>query len=64
MLKFQLNFQEAERMYRQILETRRRVLGDDHPKTLKGMKNLYWVLRYQGKEEAHTMNPEAWEAIE
>ena len=40
---------EAEKMYRQTLELKKEVLGDDHPDTLGSMNNLALVFRQQGK---------------
>jgi non-specific serine/threonine protein kinase/serine/threonine-protein kinase len=40
---------EAEKLYRQTLEIRRRTLGPDHPDTLASMMNLGNILNQQGQ---------------
>jgi hypothetical protein len=40
---------EAKPLYRDALEGRRRVLGNDHPNTLTSMNNLAVLLKAQGK---------------
>jgi eukaryotic-like serine/threonine-protein kinase len=42
-------YAEAEPLYRQTLEMRRRVLGAEHPDTLQSMSNLAIVWNYQGE---------------
>ena len=55
-------YAEAERMYRQALELKKKVLGQEHPSTLDSMDNLALVLRRQGKyEEAERMHRQALE---
>ena len=44
-------YDEAERLYRESLEVRRRVLGPEHPDTLNSMKNLIKVYKAWGKPE-------------
>jgi Tetratricopeptide repeat len=39
-------------MYRQVLESKEKVLGKEHPKALKSMDDLASVLDIQGKHEA------------
>ncbi len=52
-------YMEAERMHRQQLRVRRRVLGDEHPSTLASANNLTASLLYQGKyAEAETISRE------
>ncbi len=47
---------EAERYFREALETQRRVLGDDHPSTLRSMNELGRLLHRQGRlDQAETM---------
>jgi len=49
-------YREAELMYRQALDLKEKVLGEEHPSTLDSMNNLAEVLRHQGKyEEAEQM---------
>jgi tetratricopeptide (TPR) repeat protein len=43
---------EAEELLVQVLEIRKRALGDEHPETLMAMDNLATVLGCQGKYEA------------
>ncbi|WP_262285512.1 tetratricopeptide repeat protein [Micromonospora sp. MA102] len=43
---------EAVRIYREVLNRRRLLLGDDHPQTLASMNNLAVVLQNQGDLEA------------
>ena len=42
---------EAEPLVRQVLETRRRVLGEDHPDTLRSKNNLAVLLEQTGRRE-------------
>jgi tetratricopeptide (TPR) repeat protein len=50
-------YEEAERMHRQTLELREKVLGEDHLDTLASMNNLASVLNSQGKyKEAEQMH--------
>lgn len=48
-LNYQGNYDEAERMHRQALEGREKVLGKKHLDTLSSMDNMALVLVYQGK---------------
>ena len=58
-------YQEAERMYRQALELKEKVLSQEHPDTLASMNNLAVVLDKQGKyEEAEQMYRQALELKE
>jgi tetratricopeptide (TPR) repeat protein len=45
----QAKYAQAEALFRQALETRRRVLGPEHPSTLNSIFNLALVYRAQGK---------------
>jgi tetratricopeptide (TPR) repeat protein len=50
-------YQEAEVMHRQVLQSREKVLGPEHPDTLVSVSNLGSVLKRQGKyEEAEVMH--------
>jgi hypothetical protein len=40
---------EAEQMYRQTLQLREKVLGEEHPSTLTSVNNFAVVLNSQGK---------------
>ena len=43
-------------MQEKVLESRQRVLGEDHPNTLTSMNNLAWTLYAQGNlSEAREM---------
>ena len=42
-------YAEAERIQREVLDVRRRVLGDEHPDTLNSASNLATSLSGQGK---------------
>jgi Flp pilus assembly protein TadD len=58
-LESQGNYEEAERMHREALGLRRKVLGDEHPSTLTSMNNLASVLESQGNyEEAERIHRE------
>ena len=51
---------EAEPLFREALEARRRTLGDSHPDTLNSIDNLASLLRDQGKlNEAEPLYREA-----
>ncbi|KAH8707189.1 hypothetical protein GQ44DRAFT_628856, partial [Phaeosphaeriaceae sp. PMI808] len=39
---------EAEQLDVQVMETSKRVLGDEHPSTLTSMNNLAFTLKHQG----------------
>lgn len=39
----------AKELFVQVMETRKRVLGQEHPDTLNSMANLAWTLRSQEK---------------
>ncbi|KAF2735904.1 hypothetical protein EJ04DRAFT_433983, partial [Polyplosphaeria fusca] len=41
-------WKEAEQLGVQVMETRKRVLGDEHPNTLISMNNLAFTLKEQG----------------
>jgi Tetratricopeptide repeat len=48
---------EAEEIHRQTLKLYTKVLGAEHPSTLRSMNNLVDALRQQGKhEEAENMH--------
>jgi non-specific serine/threonine protein kinase/serine/threonine-protein kinase len=49
LLKSMGRLAEAERYYREALEGRRRVLGDDHPRTLQSLNNMGGLLAAMGK---------------
>ena len=54
--KGQGRYAEAERIIRQVLGVRRRVLGEEHPETLTSANNLASSLAHQGKHaEAEEM---------
>jgi tetratricopeptide (TPR) repeat protein len=56
---------EAEAMYRQVLELREKILGPKHPDTLTTVNDLGSVLSRQGKlEEAEAMYQQVLEARE
>ncbi|CAN9082589.1 unnamed protein product [Alternaria alternata] len=42
-------YEEAEELEVQVLQTRKRVLSDEHPHTLTSMNNLAATYRYQGR---------------
>jgi hypothetical protein len=42
-------WQEAEELEVQVMETRKRVLGQEHPDTLTGMCNLAFTWKFQGR---------------
>lgn len=53
-------YNEAERSFEQVMETRKRVLGQHHPDTLNSVNDLAFVLRHQGKyKEAENMSRRA-----
>jgi tetratricopeptide (TPR) repeat protein len=55
----------AEQMEQEALESRRELLGEEHPDTLTSMSNLALVLRRQGKyNEAEEMNRRTLELTE
>ena len=49
LLKTQGKLGEAEPLYREALDGRRRTLGDSHPSTLTSINNLAGLLQAQGK---------------
>ena len=51
---------EAEQLYRQVLEVRERVLGPEHPDTLKTKHNLADTLQDQGKLQDTTCSHIEW----
>jgi tetratricopeptide (TPR) repeat protein len=58
-------YKRAEELYMQVMESRRRVLGSEHPDTLASVDNLGSVLESQGKyEEAEAMHRRALEGSE
>ncbi|USP80990.1 hypothetical protein yc1106_08264 [Curvularia clavata] len=58
-------YKRAEELYIQVMESRRRVLGNHHPDTLASINNLGLVLLSQGKyDEAEVINRRALEARE
>jgi hypothetical protein len=55
-------YTEAEKMHRQTLEMRVKVLGPEHPETLTSINELAWVLIMQGKYlEAEQMHRQTLE---
>ena len=44
-------WKEAEELEAQVMETRKRVLGQEHPSTLSSMNNLAWTWKYQGRHD-------------
>jgi Tetratricopeptide repeat len=44
---YQGQWKEAEELEVQVMETRKRVLGQEHPDTLISMNNLPWTLKCQ-----------------
>ncbi|MCI0360045.1 MAG: serine/threonine-protein kinase, partial [Planctomycetaceae bacterium] len=50
-LYWQAKYPEAERLYREVLEIRKRSFGPEHPATLNAIGNLVLVLDAQGKQE-------------
>jgi hypothetical protein len=48
-LCYQGKYAQAERIEREVLGTRRRILGEEHPDTLQSADNLAWSLSRQGK---------------
>jgi tetratricopeptide (TPR) repeat protein len=50
-------YNEAEELFEQVMETRKRVLGDEHPDTLASMANLASTYWNQGRwKEAEELN--------
>jgi hypothetical protein len=45
-------WKEAEELEVQVIETRKRVLGEKHPDTLTSMNNLAFTFKAQGRDEA------------
>src|SRR5256886_17626362 len=43
-------WKEAEELEVQVIETRKRVLGQEHPDTLTSMNNLAWTWKSQGRD--------------
>jgi tetratricopeptide (TPR) repeat protein len=63
LLQAQGKLSEAEPLYREALEARRRTLGDTHPSTLASISNMAVLLQDQGKlSEAEPLYREALEA--
>jgi hypothetical protein len=44
-------WEEAEELDVQVMETRERVLGQEHPDTLTSMNNLAFTLKSQGRND-------------
>ena len=58
-------YNEAEQMDRRALDGREKVLGNEHPDTLRSVSNLASVLQHQGKyDEAEQMNRRALDSSE
>jgi tetratricopeptide (TPR) repeat protein len=47
--EYQGRYPEAEKIYREVLEARRRVLGEDHPDTIWSMHNVGAILMIEGR---------------
>ena len=59
------SYNEAEQMNRQALDSKEKVLGEEHPDTLTSVSDLALVLQHQGKyEEAEQMNRRALDSKE
>ena len=55
-------YAEAKKLYLETLETQKRVLGDDHPGTLRSMSNLANLYSSQGRyDEAEPLHRETLE---
>ena len=55
-------WKEAEELYMQVMETRKRVLGEEHPDTLTSMANLASTYRNQGRwKEAEVLESQVME---
>ena len=48
LFKAQGDLADTRRLHEQVLEVRRRVLGEEHPDTIRSMNNLAVILRAQG----------------
>ena len=60
---FQGRWKGAESLFVQVMETRRRVLGEEHPDTLTGMAHLALTYRKQGRwKVAESLNMQVIEA--
>jgi len=60
LLSHQGNFLEAEPLYREALEIKKKVLGPYHPSIATGLNNLAVLLSRQGKKmEANKLGKEA-----
>ena len=44
-------WKEAEELFVQVMETRKRVLGEEHPDTLTSMNNLAFTFKAQGHND-------------
>ncbi|KAF2834982.1 hypothetical protein M501DRAFT_943158, partial [Patellaria atrata CBS 101060] len=44
-------WKEAEELEVQVMETRKRVLGEEHPNTLTSMNNLAFTFKLQGRKD-------------
>ncbi|KAF2834152.1 kinesin light chain 3 [Patellaria atrata CBS 101060] len=55
-------YNESEELFMQVMETRKRVLGDEHPDTLTSMANLASTYRNQGRwKEAEELEVQVME---
>jgi tetratricopeptide (TPR) repeat protein len=55
-------YNEAEKLFAEVVETRKRVLGSDHPDTLTSMANLALTYRNQGRwKEAEELGVQVME---
>jgi hypothetical protein len=58
-------YKEAEKLFVQVIETRKRVLGNEHLDTLSSTTNLASTYRYQGRwKEAEELEVQVIETIE
>jgi len=48
-----IRWTEAEKMDMQVMETRKRVLGEEHPDTLTSMNNLAFTIQKQGRKGSY-----------
>ncbi|KAK2598195.1 hypothetical protein QQS21_005672 [Conoideocrella luteorostrata] len=61
-LNFEGQWSDAEKLYKEALTTRKMVLGEQHPDTLRSMANLASTYRYQGRwKEAEELQVQVME---
>jgi pentatricopeptide repeat protein len=51
-LGHQGKYEDALKMYQEVLEKRKEILGPDHPHTLDNRNKMAYVLKNKGKYEA------------